>query len=193
MNKAATLVLILFNCIKLGYAVDIMPITDFKVDKYLGTWHEIARLPNRFEKKCIAPITAEYSIDSENENQLVVVNQCNTEAGKPEIAIGAAKFIGPNNIGKLKVTFVPKLLRWLQIGYGDYWILSVDYDKIAVVGSPDHKYLWILSRTNNVSDEDYTKALLIAKGQGFEVSKVIRNKTGLNSEFYTELKNIWFN
>jgi apolipoprotein D and lipocalin family protein len=175
MNKISLLFVIMIGCIKLSYADDVMSITDFNSTQYLGTWYEIARLPNRFEIKCTVPITANYSINPENQNQLIVVNQCNTKDKNPDIATGIAYFVESANIGKLEVTFLPKWLRWLPFGYGDYWVLYTDYDTISVIGSPDHKYLWILARMENLKYNVLEKALIVAKNQGFDIDKLIFN------------------
>jgi apolipoprotein D and lipocalin family protein len=158
---------------KLSYANNVLAITDFNMTNYLGTWYEIARLPNRFENQCTIPITANYSINPENENQLIVVNQCNTKDNKPDVANGVAHFAESSNIGKLKVTFLPKWLRWLHLGLGDYWILYTDYTTVSVVGSPDHEYLWILSRSEDLNPDILEKVVLVAKNQGFDISRLI--------------------
>jgi apolipoprotein D and lipocalin family protein len=167
------------------YAENVTPIADFEIKSYLGTWYEIARLPNRFEKKCIAPITANYSIDPNNANKVIVVNKCSRNGDGPSIAEGAASFVESANVGKLEVTFLPKYLRWLPIGYGDYWVLYVDYEKIALVGSPDHDYLWVLARSDNVDKESMIKVLAIAKNQGFETDKLIFNYESAHYESIT--------
>lgn len=175
MNKISLLFGIMIGCIKLSYANAVTPITDFNSNQYLGTWYEIARLPNRFENKCTVPITANYLINPDNQNQLIVVNQCNTKDNNPDIATGVASFVEFANIGKLKVTFLPKWLRWLPFGYGDYWVLYTDYDTVAVIGSPDHEYLWILARMEDLKRDVLEKALLVAKNQGFYTDKLIFN------------------
>ncbi|MFN8788066.1 MAG: lipocalin family protein [Neisseriaceae bacterium] len=159
----------------ISYASDIQPINDFNISKYLGKWYEVARLPNRFENKCIAPITANYSVDPDNNNKIIIVNQCNTEDNQIDTATGVATFVESSNIGKLKVTFLPKWLRWLPFGYGDYWILNTDYSEIAVVGSPDREYLWILARTEKISLNLQEGAVLLAKNRGFDTTKLIFN------------------
>lgn len=174
--KLFFMVAIVFGSMSLVHAEStVTPIGDFKIDKYLGTWYEIAQLPNRFEKKCIAPITATYSIDPNNIDKVMVVNKCSRDGDGPSIADGIASFVESANVGKLEVTFLPKYLRWLPVGYGDYWVLYVDYEKIALVGSPDHDYLWILARSNNVDQESINSVITIAKNQGFETEKLIFN------------------
>ncbi len=161
----------------ISYATDIVPISNFDSNKYVGIWYEIARLPNRFEKNCVAPITANYSVNPDNNLEIIVVNKCNTKDKQPDIATGVAKFVELPTTGKLKVTFLPTWLRGLPFGYGDYWILNTDYSQISVVGSPDHEYLWILARTENINQHQLKQAIDIAKEQGFDVSKLIYNYT----------------
>lgn len=175
MNKVSLLLVIMVGVIKLSYGNVVTSISDFKSHQYLGTWYEIARLPNRFENKCTLPIMANYSINQANLKQLIVVNKCNTKDNIPDVAIGIANFTESINIGKLKVTFLPKWLRWLPFGYGDYWVLYTDYNTVAVVGSPDHKYLWILARSENLKSDVLESSLLVAKNQGFNVDQLIFN------------------
>ncbi|TXH60764.1 MAG: lipocalin [Bacteroidia bacterium] len=181
MRYFALCVLALF--LNVSYAIDIVPISNFNSNKYLGTWYEIARLPNRFEKDCVAPITANYSVNPDNNLQIIVVNKCNTKDNEPEVATGVAKFVESATVGKLRVTFLPKWLRWLPFGYGDYWILNTDYDNISVVGSPDHEYLWILARTESPNQDQLRQAVKLAHEQGFDVSKLIFNYAAMNAQF----------
>lgn len=176
MKKFNLLCFIIFSLTKLTYATDVKPVINFDSSRYLGTWYEIARLPNRFEDKCIAPITANYSINPDNKNELIIINKCNTQDNKPDSASGIASFVEAPTVGKLKVTFLPTWLRWLPFGSGDYWILSTDYTNISIVGSPDHNYLWILARSDKIDKhilEDY--ALPAAKKQGYDISQLIFN------------------
>ena len=163
--------LILF--INLSYALNVEPINNFDSTKYLGTWYEVVRLPNRFEKKCFQPIIAKYEIDTNNSSQIIITNSCNLIDGSLNTATGIAKFTDKHNIGKLDVTFLPTWLRWLPFGYGDYWILYTDYNSVSLVGSKDGDYLWVLSRTKNIDEAILNKVLQIAKIQGFDTSKII--------------------
>lgn len=159
----------------ISYAIDVVPVSNFDSARYLGTWYEIARLPNRFEKNCIAAITANYSVNPGDNLQIIVVNKCNTKDNEEDIAEGLGLFVESATVGKLKVTFLPKWLRWLPFGYGDYWILNTDYDNISIVGSPDHEYLWILARKENINQEQLKQAIQVARDQDFDVAKLIFN------------------
>ena len=176
MKKLLMSFILIAGCFN-SYASDVSAIENFDSSKYLGKWYEIARLPNKFEDKCLPPVTATYQLNLDDQNKIIVTNECNTRDRVPEIAEGMATFVESHNIAKLKVTFLPKFIRWLPFGYGDYWVLNVDYDKVALVGSPDHKYLWILSRSENVPESDLKAISLIAKDQGFDTSQLIYNYT----------------
>ena len=161
--------------VQLSYSSELVAINNFNVKEYLGTWYELARMPNSFEDNCITPITANYSVNPDNNKQIIVVNQCNTRKDGANIATGVADFVATENIGKLKVNFLPKWLRWIPFTSGDYWVLNVNYTGIAIVGSPDHKYLWILSRSVNVKPQELNDAVNFAKLQGFDTSELIFN------------------
>jgi len=134
-----------------------------ELEKYLGKWYEIAHLPARFQKGC-TNTTATYTL-SEDGN-ISVLNEC-IRNGKVKQAKGKAKVVDENSGAKLKVTFF-----WPF--YGDYWIIDLgkDYD-YAVVGTPNRKYLWILSRTPQVDDSLLSQLIESAKSKCFDVSKLI--------------------
>jgi len=167
--------IMIFIWLPLSYATTVVPIQDFDSSRYLGKWYEIARLPNSFEKKCVAPISANYFADQRNDEQINVINQCTHADGTIESAAGIGIFADTHNVGKFKVTFLPKWLRWIPMTKGDYWILQVDYDNIAVVGSPDHKTLWILARSQTVDAQLVANAVKFAHSQGFDTSKLVYN------------------
>ena len=115
-----------------------------KVDlqKYLGTWYEIARYEHYFEKGC-RDVSATYSLKEDGD--IKVINRCTKEeAGKKEV-VGVAYATDESN-SKLKVSFFRPF-------YGDYWIIMLDDDyRYAVVGDPSREYLWILSRTPKLEE-----------------------------------------
>lgn len=143
------------------------------LNRYLGRWYEIALLPNWFERKCLSGATADYSL---LENGMIqVINRCQTAQGLSE-AKGVAWVVNHQSNAKLKVSFVPfaKYFKWFG---GNYWILYVDSDyQFAVVGDPSLKYLWLLSREENVSESVYRKFLDVAHENGFSTDKMIRRR-----------------
>lgn len=114
------------------------------IQKYKGTWYEIARFEHFFEKGC-KNVTATYEL--KNNEKIKVINRCtNIDNGEKKEAIGEAYAVNSTN-SKLKVSFFKPF-------YGDYWIIELDEDyNYALVGSPNREYLWILSRSKTISEE----------------------------------------
>lgn len=134
-----------------------------ELGKYLGKWYEIAHLPARFQKDC-TDTTATYTLSEDG--KISVLNEC-IKNGKVKQAKGKAKVVDKNSGAKLKVTFF-----WPF--YGDYWIIDLgkDYD-YAVVGTPNRKYLWILSRTPQMDDKLFSQLIESVKSKGFDVNNLI--------------------
>jgi apolipoprotein D and lipocalin family protein len=135
-----------------------------ELEKYLGKWYEIAHLPAKFQEGC-NETTATYSLSKDG--SISVLNQC-TKNGKMKQAKGKAQVVVKNSNAKLKVTFF-----WPF--YGDYWIMKLggDYD-YSVVGTPNRKYLWILSRTPQMDDELYSQLIEYVKSKGFDANNLIK-------------------
>jgi apolipoprotein D and lipocalin family protein len=135
-----------------------------ELEKYLGKWYEIAHLPFRFEAGC-TDITATYSLSKDS--SVSVLNECLRD-GKLKQAKGKAKVVDKNTGAKLKVTFF-----WPFSA--DYWIIDLDKDyNYAVVGTPNRKYFWILSRTPQMDEKLYSQLLEFAKIKGFDVGNIIK-------------------
>ena len=133
------------------------------IEKYSGTWYEIARLPNSFEKglKCV---TATYSL--KKDGKIKVENRGVKEDGRVSDIEGTAWQSSKEYPGRLKVRFF-----WPFSG--DYYIIKLADDySYALVGSPSRKFLWILARSNSISDETKNELLQFAKQKGFEVEKM---------------------
>lgn len=114
------------------------------LNEYAGTWYEIGRLPMYFQRKCAGDVTANYTQKTDGSG-IVVTNKCVSEGGSGITAEGLAKPVDESG-SKLKVTFLPKWIRWIPVGRADYWVLARDADyKTALVGTPDKKYLWLPS------------------------------------------------
>lgn len=135
-----------------------------ELDKYLGTWYEIARYEHFFEKDC-KNVTANYSMM--DEETIKVINKCTKiQTNEKKEAMGRAYATNETNT-KLKVSFFRPF-------YGDYWILILDknYDYV-VVGTPSREYLWILSRTSKLDEEIKNQILQKLPNLGFDTSKLI--------------------
>lgn len=154
--------LILFLGIRLwGGPPETIPQLD--LFRYMGTWHEIAKYPNRFQKGC-GCTTATYALRSDG--KVSVLNRCAGPRGDRS-AKGWAKVVGP---GKLKVTFF-----WPF--FGDYWILALDPEyRWVVVGSPDRRYLWILARSPRIEEGLYQSLVARAQAQGFDPAALVRTE-----------------
>lgn len=143
---------------------------------YAGVWYEIARLPNRFEEKCAGDVTARY--ERIGADRLKVINQCRKRDGTMTKAEGVARLAdkkGPNS--RLEVRFAPGFLSFLPFVWGDYQIIELASDySYALVGDQSRKYLWILSRAPQMSEDTYRRLADAASTQGFDVSKLIRTK-----------------
>lgn len=134
------------------------------LNRYTGLWYEIAKIPNRFQKKCYGNTTAEYQL-LEN-GKIAVINRCLEEDGKINEAKGLAKVEDTTSNAKLKVSFVRIL--GLSIFWGDYWIIGLGNNyEYAIVGSPDRKYGWILSRESSIDQEKLEEIFSQLRLQGY--------------------------
>ena len=156
--------------------VQTVPAVD--LPRYLGDWFEVARLPNRFQTECVAHVRATYV--QRTDGRLDVINRCDTANGDTIQAQGLAIVADAKTFAKLKVRFAPAFLSFLPMVWGDYWILGLARDySWAVIGSPDRKYLWILSRTPVLPAPSYGEAVTVAGKNGFAVNQLIRTRHDL--------------
>ncbi|MCE7031471.1 lipocalin family protein [Lysobacter sp. GX 14042] len=142
------------------------------LERYLGTWYEIARLPMRHEPPDYRDITATYSL--QDDGKVRVANRAINGDGERQESIGEATPVRGSHNSKLEVSFLPDGLRWIPFTRGDYWILRVDPDyRVALVGSPDRKYLWLLAREPRIDSATRLGFLATAQAQGFELDELI--------------------
>lgn len=114
------------------------------LDRYVGRWYEIARLPNRFQNQCVSDTTATYTRN--DDGTVAVLNRCRVGDGKFIEARALARVAEPRTRAKLEVSFF-SVFGWRPV-WGDYWVLALGPDyEYAVVGEPGREYGWILSRT----------------------------------------------
>lgn len=141
------------------------------LNRYLGRWYEICRLPLKYEDGAATDITATYSLDKNR--KVRVDNRCFNAEDKPTQALGEASPVDDTN-AKLKVSFLPKLLKWIPFTEGDYWVLKIDPDyQVSLVGTPDRKFLWVLARSPEISPSTRDEYLAEARRQGFDLSPLI--------------------
>jgi apolipoprotein D and lipocalin family protein len=144
--------------------------------RYSGQWYEIARLPNRFQKRCAGDVTANYALRADG--KISVLNRCRLDNGEQIEAEGVARVAAkgkPNSI--LKVRFAPAFLSFIPQVWGDYQIiaLSPDYTQ-AIVGDPEREYLWILARSPQLDQATYERLVEEAASQGFDVTQLQKTK-----------------
>jgi len=157
-----TLITLLFIGCSSTPSTPLPTVEKVDINRYLGTWHEIARYEHSFEKGC-SNVNATYSL--KDDGKIKVVNRC-LKNGKVDEAIGKAYAVDETN-SKLKVSFFGPF-------YGNYWILMLDKEyTYAVIGDPSREYLWILSRTPKLDEE--TLALIMKKlpTLGYDTKKLI--------------------
>ena len=145
--------------------LQVVPQVDLK--RYLGTWYEIARFPFRIQEGCVAT-QATYTLLEDG--KIGVLNQCrkNSFDGEFSTAKGKAWVVDKETHAKLKVRFF-----WPFSG--DYWIIDLgDHYDYAVVGYPNRKYLWILSRTPQMDETLYKQILEKLHHQHYDVSRLIK-------------------
>ncbi|MDW5443051.1 lipocalin family protein [Polaromonas sp. SM01] len=149
------------------------------LQRYSGTWYEIARLPNSFQKKCVkGDVSAEYRPLPSGE--VSVLNRCRTADGSLSQADGIARKVPPRageaeDVGRLQVRFAPAWLSWLPMVWGDYWVMDIAGDySTSLVGTPDRQYLWLLSRQPDMPAAEVQRWLDKAAAHGFDTKAVTR-------------------
>jgi len=173
MKKIVTILLIMtsFNSINAQKNISVVPSVD--LNRYSGTWYEIARLPIYFESK-LKCITATYIL--REDGNITVVNKGHYVANpeKTNTAKGKAFIPDRNSPGKLKVQFFWPFK-------GDYWIMYLDKEyKYVLIGEPSFKYLWILAREKKMDESTFQMLSNKAVESGYDLSNLIRTVQDCN-------------
>ncbi len=146
------------------------------LQRYAGTWYEQARLPNRFQRDCTGQVSATYEVLPDG--RVGVTNRCAKADGSTEMAQGVARLVpveGQPGAGRLEVSFAPRWLSWVPMVWGDYWIMQLDADyQVALVGTPDRKFLWVLSRAPQIDAARVQALMDYARNTGFDTATVVR-------------------
>ena len=163
-------------CAQEATKAPLKAVAGMDLDRYMGTWYEVARLPFRFQDQCASDVTATYTLQSDG--SVLVVNRCQTKDGGVSEARGIAKRAsadGPNT--KLKVRFAPAWLSFLPFVWGDYWVIELapDYTHVAV-GEPGRKYLWILSRAPSMDEATLQRVLEKVRENGYDLARLTRTQ-----------------
>ena len=155
-------------------ANDALPtVPSVDLQRYAGRWYEVARLPNRFERKCVGDVTATYGLRAGG--GLDVLNQCRLADGSMISAKGVARLAEKNgSTARLEVRFAPEWLGFLPFVWGGYWVIALADDySWSMVGAPDREYLWILSRNPGMARSDINALLVKAQAMGFDTSSIV--------------------
>lgn len=149
----------------------VKTIAALDVPRYLGTWYEIAKFPNWFQKKCVSNTKAVYT--TKPDGNLRVLNSCKTATGETSEAEGLARQIGAKDSPKLEVRFAPEWLSFLPLVWGDYWVIDLDPQyQVAAVSDPRREYLWVLSRSPQLDPKVYADLLQRLTQQQFDIQKL---------------------
>jgi apolipoprotein D and lipocalin family protein len=161
---SALLALSLGGC--LGMPEGVRPVSGFELERYLGTWYEIARLDHSFERG-LSRVTAEYSL-REDGGVRVVNRGYSAESGEWDEAEGKAYFVEDENTGYLKVSFFGPF-------YGSYVVFELDHEgyQYAFISGPDRSYLWLLARTPQIGDDVKQRFVERAAALGFDTESLI--------------------
>ena len=161
-------------------ASPVKAVTAVDLGKYAGTWYEIAKYPNKFQKNCVGNITATYTL--KGADKLEFLNKCLKKDGTVENAKADGKVEDKRTNAKLKVRFAPGFTSFLPFVWADYWVIDLADDyKYAVVATPDRDYFWILSREPEMKDALYQDILRRAEKQGFNPAKVVKTPQGVEA------------
>ena len=169
MNKLFWVLMALTTALSLtactGKPDDITPVKNFQADKYLGTWYEIARLDNRFEKG-LTQVSATYSL--RDDGGINVLNRGYSRKNNEwKESLGKAYFVEDKNTGYLKVSFFGPF-------YGSYVVFDLDENyQYSLVTGNDKTYFWLLARTPTISGDAKARLLEKAAALGFDTTKLV--------------------
>lgn len=162
----AFIVLICLSSCSAKTTVNTTTVKSVDIDRYLGTWYEIARYPHSFEKDLVG-VTANYEMREDGKINVVNSGYKDSLDGEFDAANGVAKIPNPDEPGKLKVSF-------FLFFYADYYILDLDTTdyQYALVGSSSDDYLWILYRHPQMPEKLYQQLVNEAEQRGYDISKL---------------------
>lgn len=146
-----------------------------ELDRYQGTWYEIARLPMWFQRSCLRSQATYRLLET---GEVSVLNECDTAGGGKESVRGRARAVDAKTNARLEVRFDS----WFAVfipsqPQGNYWVLYLDEAyQTVIVGTPNRQNLWIMARTPALDEARYAGLVAIARGLGFDTEKLVRRK-----------------
>lgn len=159
---------VLTGCAPTGTGLPpLQTVAQVDLQRYMGSWYEIASYPHRFQKGCVAS-RADYELQADG--RVLVVNQCREERmdGPLRKVTGTARVVDTATNARLEVSFFRPF-------WGEYWIIALDPDyRWAVVGHPSREYLWILSRAPVLDEATYRDIVATLPAQGYDPARLQR-------------------
>jgi apolipoprotein D and lipocalin family protein len=149
------------------------------VAAYMGTWYQVAWIPNRFQKQCVSDTVATYR--DLGDGRVEVLNRCMQADGSTDSVLGIAR--PPAGVARieggqllparLEVSFLPAWLRWTGIGWGAYWVVDLAPDgRYAIVSEASREYLWVLARRPALTSADDAAVTAKLRALGFDLARV---------------------
>jgi apolipoprotein D and lipocalin family protein len=147
------------------------------IASYMGTWYQVAWIPNRFQAQCVSDTVAIYR--ELGDGTIEVRNRCRQADGRIDSVQGLARppsgstqpATGQLIPARLEVSFLPRWLRWTGLGWGDYWVIDLaDDGRYAIVSEASRKYLWVLSRQPVLTLNDKAAIDIKLRALGFDLA-----------------------
>ena len=146
---------------KVAGAPPLQSVPQLDLNRYAGRWYEIARYPASFQKGMVG-VTADYTLLDDGEVQVINAGREGSLDGPRETAEAVAWRPDERHPARLKVQFF-----WPFVA--DYWVIGLDEQyEWAIVGEPDRRYLWLLSRTPTLPDDTVQTMLDTVAAQGYK-------------------------
>ena len=164
--KMAAIGMFAFGLMPGAGAQSVTAVPKLDLNQFVGKWYEIARLPNKQEKNCVSDVVLLYAL-ADKANQFQIVNACEIKNGNSDTHNGSGSRPKKSEDGKLKVSYIWPLTT-------KHWVLATgpSYEWV-LVGSPNHKTLWVLSRTATMQPDVLAEIQAKATSEGFNISKMV--------------------
>ncbi len=144
----------------------VTPVPKLDLNKFTGTWYEMARYPNKRQKHCTSDAIILIA-KGDKTDHIQIVSSCETKTPYADVKNGTGKAQDKSGDGKLKVSYM-----WPFTS--KYWVLAYGEDySWTLIGSPNHKNLWILSKTPTMKPEVFTEIQAKATAEGFAPAKLV--------------------
>lgn len=152
-----------------GAPLPTVPSVD--LDRFCGRWHEVARLPNCFQRSCVQ---SQAFYTQCGDGTIGVVNTCTTARGRCRRIEGWAEPVPGSGNARLRVRFEGLAALAPVAREGNYWVIALDEEyRSAMVGTPDRRFLWFLSRAPSLDPDVFRALKARARCLGFDVDQLV--------------------